>query len=92
MALLEGKEICLIDTGIGALDELEFPDVLINLNLHSNKIQQIANLGHLVNLKYLDLSSNHIKVISGLSSCVSLQILNLACNKISKVEGIDKLR
>ena len=86
------REICLIDMGITSMAKLELPEILINLNLHSNAIKEISNVTNLVQMKYLDLSSNHIKKISGINSCVSLQILNLACNELSKVEGIEKLR
>ncbi|XP_066929451.1 leucine-rich repeat and coiled-coil domain-containing protein 1-like [Clytia hemisphaerica] len=91
--MCSNQELCLIDSGITSLDEVNLSDALVNLNLHCNHIREVGDqLTHHKTLKYLDLSSNKLKEISGLSGCVNLQFLNLASNYITKVKGIDRLR
>lgn len=50
------------------------------LQLDNNIIEEIANIGHLVNLKWLDLSFNAIKQIDGLDTLVNLTDLSLYNN------------
>ena len=89
----KANQLCMIDSGIATLDDLNLPESLINLNLHFNLIQDVSdNLTHLCNLKYLDLSSNKLSSTLGLSFCINLQVLNLASNRITGINGLEKLR
>lgn len=83
----------MIDAGITTLDNLNLPEILINLNLHYNSIHYVGdNLTHLFYLKYLDLSSNRLNSTLGLSFCLNLQVLNLASNQITRINDLEKLR
>lgn len=61
---------------------------LEKLQLDNNVIEKIENLGHLVNMKWLDLSFNNIKKIEGLDSLVNLTDLSLYNNHISVLDGL----
>lgn len=88
----DGTELCLIDSGIKSLQKVPLQSQIQVLNLHSNFIHRIENLGHLRNLKHLDLSANQISRIEGIENLSSLRTLNLSCNHLSDVRGLTGLR
>lgn len=73
------------------------------MQLDNNYIENIENLDHLLNLKWLgqifitssiypntvDLSFNNIKEIKGLEKLKNLQDLSLFSNFITKIENLD---
>jgi len=87
-------------TGIKIRDwELdEFPKELLMLkslrilNLNSNKILDISEIGKLTNIDALDLSENLIKDIEPLSSLESIKWLDLKFNKISNISALKHTR
>lgn len=60
-----------------------------NNPFHPTPSDKIANIGHLVNLKWLDLSFNNISVIEGLENLTQLMDISLYNNKISEIQGLD---
>ena len=63
----------------------------MKLQLDNNHIEKIENVGHLVNLKWLDLSFNKISKIENLDKLVNLTDLSLFNNKITVVENLETL-
>lgn len=61
------------------------------LDLSSNKIMWINNLGNLAKLKILDLSFNPINQIQNLTMLSKLEILSLTSTNISKIENLETL-
>lgn len=73
---------------IAEVAELHNNTSVKSLNLHSNSIQHMTGLGHLINLNSLNLSSNRISVVENLSCLVHLTSLNLASNGIVQLRGL----
>ncbi len=75
----------------------EFPHELLALkslrilNLNSNKIQDISEIGKFLKLDVLDLSENKIKDIEKISSLRSLKWLDLKFNIIADISAIKNL-
>lgn len=90
-AAIEVQALSLSFKKIGRIENLVGFDKLVKLCLDNNLIEDIINLGHLKNLKWLDLSFNKIRKIQGLESLQLLEDLTLFSNKISIVEGLDCL-
>eukprot|EP00697_Spironema_sp_BW2_P007337 gnl/Spiro4/21585_TR10566_c0_g2_i1.p1 gnl/Spiro4/21585_TR10566_c0_g2~~gnl/Spiro4/21585_TR10566_c0_g2_i1.p1 ORF type:complete len:451 (+),score=35.74 gnl/Spiro4/21585_TR10566_c0_g2_i1:1-1353(+) len=61
---------------------------LMELDLSSNMIQRIENLGSLSRLRVLNLSSNQLRTLEGLGGLFALRKLTLSYNKISSLGGI----
>lgn len=74
---------------IGKIENLIGFDALVRLRLDNNFIEEIINLGHLKNMKWLDLSFNKIRQIQGIDKLVLLEDLTLFSNKVEIVEGLD---
>ena len=76
-----------------AIDQsLRLAPTLVNLNLSSNSISQIANLTGLPHLRNIDLSENKIKDIDALHTKIGqITSLNLSQNKIRALHGLAKL-
>ncbi|CAJ1427372.1 unnamed protein product [Effrenium voratum] len=64
---------------------------LRSLDLSSNNIRAVENLGAMPKLRELKLDSCQISRIQGLDKCPSLVSLHLEDNEISCVEGLEKL-
>lgn len=64
---------------------------LRSLDLSSNNIRVMENLGAMPKLRELKLDSCQISRISGLEKCPSLVKLHLEDNEISSIEGLEKL-
>lgn len=74
---------------IGRIENLVGFENLTKLCLDNNCIQEIVNLDHLVNLRWLDLSFNKISVIDGLSKLAKLEDLSLYSNRVSEIKGLE---
>jgi len=74
---------------IGRIENLVGFENLTKLCLDNNCIQEIVNLDHLVNLRWLDLSFNKISVIDGLSKLTKLEDLSLYSNLVSEIKGLE---
>ena len=61
------------------------------LNLHSNKIRKIENLGPLVNLQTLIMSFNEVSKIENLETLAELKTLDLSFNMVRRFENIKTL-
>ena len=59
------------------------------LDLHSNKIGKIENIGHLSDLRVLNLANNLIKTVDNLQGLDALTELNLRRNIIDQVNGLN---
>jgi hypothetical protein len=75
---------------IGRIENLVGFDNLVKLCLDNNFIEEIQNIGHLINLKWLDLSLNKKKRNKGKERHTHQEDLSLYSNKISVIEGLDK--
>lgn len=75
----------------------EFPKELLELksirilNLNSNKLQDISDVGKLTKLDALNLSENNISDISKIANLKSLKWLDLKFNKISEISAIQNM-
>jgi len=58
------------------------------LNLHSNSIRKIENLGNMFNLQTLILSFNEISKIDGVDSLTALTKLDLSFNLVRRLENL----
>mmetsp|Transcript_13763 Transcript_13763/g.29764 ORF Transcript_13763/g.29764 Transcript_13763/m.29764 type:complete len:277 (-) Transcript_13763:1483-2313(-) len=71
------------------IDNLVGLKCIHTLCLDNNVIEEIENLGHLVNLQWLDLSFNNIKKIQGLENLTQLKDLSLYSNNIEVIENLE---
>lgn len=75
---------------IGKIENIIGFDKITKLCLDNNFIENIASLGHLTSLRWLDLSFNKIRDIKGLEKLTQLEDLSLCSNKIATIEGLEK--
>ncbi|KAF9967585.1 hypothetical protein BGZ70_008959, partial [Mortierella alpina] len=61
------------------------------LRARSNKLSDLTNFSHLVNLQYLDISHNGIEDLTGLSSLVHLRELIAQSNNIKSVSALQQM-
>ncbi|CAO3570982.1 unnamed protein product [Mortierella alpina] len=61
------------------------------LQARSNKLSDLTNFSHLVNLQYLDISHNGIEDLTGLSSLVHLRELIAQSNNIKSVSALQQM-
>ena len=76
---------------INVLDIKEAPLSLDYLDLSSNSIANIPELGKHKSLRVLKLNANKITSIKGLSKNKALRILDLSENVIEEITGLDNL-
>ncbi|KAF9956898.1 hypothetical protein BGZ72_002369 [Mortierella alpina] len=67
------------------------PKSVKTLQARSNKLSDLTNFSHLVNLQYLDISHNGIEDLTGLSSLVHLRELIAQSNSIKSVSALQQM-
>ncbi|KAF9988443.1 hypothetical protein BGZ75_009390 [Mortierella antarctica] len=67
------------------------PKSVKTLQARSNKLSDLTNFSHLVNLQYLDISHNGIEDLTGLSSLVHLRELIAQSNNIKSVSALQQM-
>ncbi len=85
------KEIDLSDTGITALEGIQYATNLNSLNLSKNEISDASLLSELNELRNLELSENKIDDITFLSKLKNIKSIGLDSNNISFVNDISNL-
>ena len=69
----------------------EYISRLVFLDLYHNRLDHIAGLEPLANLRVLMLGKNRIRKIECLAHCPKLSVLDLHGNRIGAIVGLDKL-
>ena len=64
---------------------------LVFLDLYHNRLEHVAGLEPLTNLRVLMLGKNRIRKIECLAHCPKLSVLDLHGNRIGAIVGLDKL-
>ncbi|KAF9560770.1 hypothetical protein EC968_006056 [Mortierella alpina] len=67
------------------------PKSVKTLRVRFNKLSDLTNFSHLVNLQYLDISHNGIEDLTGLSSLVHLRELIAQSNNIKSVSALQQM-
>ncbi|XP_066535622.1 leucine-rich repeat-containing protein 9 [Hoplias malabaricus] len=72
--------------------ELEWTTKITALNLDSQRLTCISNLGKVVNLRWASFDNNELSRIEGLEHCTLLEELSLNNNNIRSLDGLHKLQ
>lgn len=87
LGTMSGK-LDLRNYGIENLEGLQYCTYVDNIDLYSNKIKDISQLGNLKKLKSLTLANNLISDISPLSNLTNLENLNIFINEITDISCV----
>ena len=77
---------------IKRIHNLDFISRLVFLDLYHNRLDHIAGLEPLNNLRVLMLGKNRIRKIECLTDCPKLSVLDLHGNRIGSIVGLEKLK
>jgi len=85
------KELNLSENRIKKLKPFLGFNQLLTLDLSSNLLSEITNLGPLKRLKYLSIINNQLSKIQNINHLVNLGTLDLDNNQILEIEGLEGL-